>query len=988
MLYLHALGELHLSGPAHETLSAQRKDLAILLYLVRRRPAGATRAELAALIWGERDEARARHSLRQSLLRLRRRLAVAGEPADVLEIDNGTVRVVPGRIQLDVAWFEAAVAEGRTADAVASWTGDFLADAEDVGGEEFRLWVEEERVLLQRRLHAAFEHLVSAAERTGDDAAAALWASRWAARAPFEETPHERLVLALHRSGRRDEAIARHDAFVTRLHSQLDLEPSAAFAALRAALNESKVESRRESKVESRKSKVTEGAPSLTATVLASRPVSEAWWRRPRPIAAAVAGLALVLLAAVQVGSWQNGTVEPPLIAVGRISDQTGSPTTITPKAPMGATVVTSRALSDMLATSLARLPGFRVVSNARMNEVLAQLGVARDEAGDSIEPARYVEAATRAGARDLLEGELYRRPDGRLLLDLRRLDIRSGDVREGYSVEGADPFEVVDHATMQLGGGRLPPMDTRRLSDFTTSSLVAYRFYEEGLRAFYQGDDHAAYRLFQAALEEDSTFAMAAYYTYRTQYNLGLATNADYLARALALSEKVSDRERLLIRAAWSSTMSEPAGTAIAETLAIRYPSEPDAFYLRGRTRVLEGNLDGALGDFMRVVAMDSLSLRGTTPHCRACDALNEAISTYILMDSIGSAERVSREWTRRQPRAARPWVLLATTLDYQDRPKEALAARQVASTLQPGNRITAIYPALVAIRAGDFTTADRILREHGELDATSVRIEAYWFLCISLRNQGRLEEALVAARRTREMVDSATNGRPRPPDMAVLEAQTLAEMGRTREAVALFDSLGRTPRSPDAPGNAARRRVWMLTHSATALAPADTLRLATIADTLEWLGQRSAYRRDAMLHHYVRGLLLSARGDDAAAEDELRRAVLYPSAGYSRINFELARTLIRLGRPREAVATLQPTFRGPLESGNLYVTRTELHAALGDAFAAADRADSAAAHYRIAADAWKNADPQFAARRDAIEAALRGLGTDSQKSKVESRK
>ncbi|MGH7552075.1 MAG: hypothetical protein ACREMQ_03505, partial [Longimicrobiales bacterium] len=598
------------------------------------------------------------------------------------------------------------------------------------------------------------------------------------------------------------------------------------------------------------------------------------------------------------------------------------------------------------------------------------------------------VEAAMRVGAKDLLEGELYRRPDGRLLLDLRRVDIRSGAVREGYSVEGADPFEVVDRATMQLGGGRLPPMDTRRLSDFTTSSLVAYRFYEEGLRAFYQGDDHAAYRLFRAALGEDSTFAMAAYYTYRTQYNLGLATNADYLAKAVALSNKVSDRERLLIRAAWSSTMNEPAGPAIAETLAIRYPTEPDAFYLRGRTRVLQGNLDGALGDFMRVVAMDSLSLRGATPHCRACDALDETVSTYILMDSVPAAERVSRDWTRRQPRAARPWVLLAATLDYQDRPQEALAARQVASTLQPGNRISAIYPALVAIRAGDFTAADRILREHGELDATSVRIEAYWFLCISLRNQGRLEEALVAARRSRALIDSATNGRPRPPDMAVLEAQTLAEMGRTREAVALFDSLGRGPRSPDAPGNAARRRVWMLTHSATALAPTDTLRLATIADTLEWLGPRSAYRRDALLHHYVRGLLLSARGDDAAAEDELRHAILYPNAGFSRINFELARTLIRLGRAREAVATLQPSFRGPLESGNLYVTRTELHAALGDAFAAAGRPDSASTHYRIAADAWKNADPPFTARRNAIESALQALGEASRKLKVESRK
>src|SRR5205823_6580338 len=40
--------------------------------------------------------------------------------------------------------------------------------------------------------------------------------------------------------------------------------------------------------------------------------------------------------------------------------------------------------------------------------------------------------------------------------------------------------------------------------------SIVARRFYEEGLRAFYQFDANAANRLFRAALREDSTSAMA----------------------------------------------------------------------------------------------------------------------------------------------------------------------------------------------------------------------------------------------------------------------------------------------------------------------------------------------------------------------------------------------------------------------------------------------------------------------------------------------
>ena len=54
------------------------------------------------------------------------------------------------------------------------------------------------------------------------------------------------------------------------------------------------------------------------------------------------------------------------------------------------------------------------------------------------------------------------------------------------------------------------------RRAEGTTTSILAYRFYEQGLRAFDEGDSMAAQRFFIAALAEDSTFAMAAYYAAR----------------------------------------------------------------------------------------------------------------------------------------------------------------------------------------------------------------------------------------------------------------------------------------------------------------------------------------------------------------------------------------------------------------------------------------------------------------------------------------
>src|ERR1041384_6611436 len=71
-LRLQSLGFLRLCGPGGELLAHRRKELAVLVILADRSPRAVRREELIALFWGERSEERARHSLRQVVLRLRR----------------------------------------------------------------------------------------------------------------------------------------------------------------------------------------------------------------------------------------------------------------------------------------------------------------------------------------------------------------------------------------------------------------------------------------------------------------------------------------------------------------------------------------------------------------------------------------------------------------------------------------------------------------------------------------------------------------------------------------------------------------------------------------------------------------------------------------------------------------------------------------------------------------------------------------------------
>ena len=160
-----------------------------------------------------------------------------------------------------------------------------------------------------------------------------------------------------------------------------------------------------------------------------------------------------------------------------------------------------------------------------------------------------------------------------------------------------------------------------------------------------------------------------------------------------------------------------------------------------------------------------------------------------------------------------------------------------------------------------------------------------------------------------------------------------------------------------------------------ATSLAAAgDTARLARLADSIAWAGSKTYPAREAQLARYVRGLLLAARGDLPSAVREYRGSILSWNQGLTRANYALAQALLRLGRPQEAVAALQPAFRGSLEAANLYVSRSELHELLAQAFDAAGRGDSATAHWRQVEVAWRHADPEFTPR---WEAAKRRLGS-----------
>jgi tetratricopeptide (TPR) repeat protein len=504
-----------------------------------------------------------------------------------------------------------------------------------------------------------------------------------------------------------------------------------------------------------------------------------------------------------------------------------------------------------------------------------------------------------------------------------------------------------------------------------STRSNVAYRFYQEAMRAFYQGQTAAAHPLFAAATREDSTFALAWYFLGRSAPN-GRDRYAA-INRAYRLSEHAPDHERLFIHAHWAEWMSDTSFRSAAETLAKRYPTDMDGHYLLGVAKFRDAELLAALPHFERVVAMDSGRFGGHGGLCRACDALERMVSTYVDADSLPAAERTARRWIRLQPNSALAWHELAWTLWRQERFDEALSARHESNMRRTTNAQDQVYPAVVALRAGNYATTDRLLEEHITNGAPEVRRTALWWQTISFRYQGRLREALDAARRHRQLVDAEVEN-PHVWQSVALEAHVLFELGRWLESAALIDSAATVPFGGVSASRDAQHRVWVLTHATTvAMAAGDTLGVRALADSIETLGQGSGFARDRRLHLYGRGMLLARRGDTEGASSAFR-ALTDPSY-FSRVDLEFARLLLDTGQPLEAAAVLQVALRGPIAAGGFYVSRPELHALLGRSWDAAGQSDSAAVNYSRALAAWHHADPEFDVHRADIGRRLAAL-------------
>jgi DNA-binding SARP family transcriptional activator len=221
VLVARVLGELEVEVDGRRIEPPPSRRAWSLLAWLAMHPGDHARGAVAARFWPDVLDASARASLRSAVWTLRKMLGDAGESAVIAGRDR-----IGLRCETDLRAFEARVAAGQLADAVALWRGPLLADLDDD-------WVLEQRDEQHERLGAVLARLSDEAPTPAD---AISFARRRLTLDPLDEAAARDLARALVAAGDRAGALAVYDRLSERLRTGLGLAPSAETRALAAEI--------------------------------------------------------------------------------------------------------------------------------------------------------------------------------------------------------------------------------------------------------------------------------------------------------------------------------------------------------------------------------------------------------------------------------------------------------------------------------------------------------------------------------------------------------------------------------------------------------------------------------------------------------------------------------------------------------------------------------------------------------------------------------
>jgi tetratricopeptide (TPR) repeat protein len=494
-----------------------------------------------------------------------------------------------------------------------------------------------------------------------------------------------------------------------------------------------------------------------------------------------------------------------------------------------------------------------------------------------------------------------------------------------------------------------------RPLSDVTTHSVEAYRFYLEGIDYDNKNYYSEAEGSFRQALEFDSTFAMAYYrLALLSWYQWGGQKERDLIAKAMKYSDNVSWREKRYIAGA-QAIMSERYTEGIEELEEIihRYPDEKEALNWLAMVYWYLNRYEEAISLLTRVVDVDSL-------HVLAYEVLAE------VYDVTGDDER--SHWAMNRALSLAPDEPLTHTIKaelyaWHGKMDQAIESYRVSLRIDPefsvallglgrSYLLTRQYAEAESCYLRLCTYSEKDLRSHGRTN-----------LALIPMYQGKLEEALAVlddgiAGDRMEQSEGRHNAMKRLFKAFVYEqmgnlslaAQELQASIERLEVAYLDDPLK-------------RRDLY-----AYVLAKGgDLVGAEAVAASLK---QQVDERDQVLMFVYWRALGLISMAVDKPAEavGYLEKALKGETASEFHVRFLLGWAYLESGRIGEAVQVLEKALsRYEISREFVPICAVKAYYLLGQAYEQSGWTNKAIEQYEEFLEIWKDADPGILEVEDA---------------------
>ena len=593
-----ATGEGGATSPL-STATAARRRLGLLAVLAASGPRGVPRDKLLALFWPESDSDKARHALDQTLYSLKRDLSAEG-----LVLGREELTINPAAMTSDVEDFMSALARGDRSAAVELYTGPFLDGVFISGAPGFERWAEDERARLTREVESALEALAIEAANKGDHASSVQRWQRLAVMEPRKTRVVLSLMSELAASGDRASALRHAEIYHTLVRDDLEAEPNPAVAALADRLRR-EPPPRSSPPSPAAPTAVTspppvvapeasdgdvQAPPGDTVVVIPRRRdagvtiqdrrrtrLTVEWLRHQTARAYRVAGVAagLVVLLALSL-AWmiagKHRDADRAWILPADFENRTHDP-------------IFDRALDAALTAGLQQSAYVNVFPRARVQETLTRMRRPPSAGVElRLDEALARDVAQREGVRAIVAGTIDR-VDSTYVLTTRLLDAFTGVALAAESQVAKSRTDVIAAVgdlvrRLRHDIGESPEAVAKHdlpLPQATTPSLEALRKYADGLAASRAGQRKAATELFEEAVALDSDFALVHAELGAIAYFNNDRPNGDaHFEHALRLLDRLTDRERLLVRASAESWRgNREAAIELRRALLAIYPGD-----------------------------------------------------------------------------------------------------------------------------------------------------------------------------------------------------------------------------------------------------------------------------------------------------------------------------------------------------------------------------------------------------------------------------